>query len=306
MPTTIDTSIVPECFTRFPASRHDEEAQIALASAGAENSFHPSVKDSRTHGEGPYGVMYALAFPQGDVERVKIAAEVIALLWVYDDVIEALPYHQAAQEHVSTAQLISSEENGDSAAAMPKRLRDVMAQAASLDPEGAVLLLRDIHQYLSEHDHEDPTFDTLQEYVPLRTLNFGYRVMDACMRWSRGIVLTAEEQRTCIVFYASAARVMALTNDYFSWELEKRRPADRAYNAVNIVMKQHTAMSELDAKLFLKGVIVDAEQMTVRLAETLKRSESGNVRRYVQGVEDMLGGTGLWGATSPRYNSVNV
>lgn len=111
--------------------------------------------------------------------------------------------------------------------------------------------------------------------------------------------MTPDERESCSAFYESAARVVALTNDYFSYHKEQRFPDNRGCSTVPIVRKQYS-MSDRDALLFVKGLAVDAEETAMRLAGPLKES-SPNMKRYIQGVEQLLGGSCFWAATAPRY-----
>ncbi|KAF7362940.1 Geranylgeranyl pyrophosphate synthase [Mycena venus] len=286
MPAPIDTTVVPECFGRFPVKLHSEEPKIARGSAAALKKFQCFAKDSRSHSVGPYGDAYAICYPDGE-------------MW-----IEALPHDVASKEHGTVKQLLDHTHNGKGPAedAMTNVFRDVGARMTVLDPKGAPYVLGTLKQYLAEYDSSSRTFDTLEEYLSFRTLNVGFRIMVSFMQWTLNVYLTSDETELCSAFYTAAGRVMAITNDYFSWRMEKREATDRVRNAIPVVMKQY-AMSESDATLFVKGVLVDAEQKTVRLGKALKGS-SENIRRYVEGMEYLLGGSGFWSATCPRYNDV--
>ncbi|KAJ7776604.1 isoprenoid synthase domain-containing protein, partial [Mycena maculata] len=303
-PAPIDTTVVPECFGRFPVKIHSEEPKIARGSAAALKKFQCFAKDSRSHSVGPYGDAYAICYPDGDVERVQLSAEIIEALWMYDDVIEALPHDVASKEHGTIKQLLDHTHNGKgpTEGAMTNVFRDVGARMTVLDPKGAPYVLGTLKQYLAEYDGSSRTFDTLEEYLSFRTLNVGFRIMVSFMQWTLNVYLTSDETELCSAFYMAGGRVMAITNDYFSWRMEKREETDRVRNAIPVVMKQY-AMSESDATLFVKGVLVDAEQKTARLGKALKGS-SENIRRYVEGMEYLLGGSGFWSATCPRYNDV--
>jgi hypothetical protein len=83
--------------------------------------------------------------------------------------------------------------------------------------------------------------------------------MEGSMQWCLDLHLSSGEKQLPAYdeYYASSARIMALANDFFSWETEKNEPTDRPRNAVPIIMKQYS-MAELDAKVFLKGMVVEA------------------------------------------------
>ncbi|KAF7369969.1 Geranylgeranyl pyrophosphate synthase [Mycena sanguinolenta] len=303
MPTRIDTSGVPESFTRFPVRIHDEEPRIALGSATATKTFQHFTKASRTHSSGPYGNVCAMSYPEGDAERVKMCAEILEMFWIYDDVIESLPHDAASEEHNVVIRLLDRK-NGDQDSALDADsistpFQDVGPRMHALDPVGAPFVLSILKQFLREYDSSSMKFDTWEECLPFRVLNVAFRMMDALLQWTIGVYLSPEETELCSAFYMSAARTLGLTNDYFSWNMEQRRPTDRSCSTVPVVMKQY-GMSERDALIFVKGLAVDAEETTMKLAIPLKELSS-NVKEYVEGMEHLLGANCFWSATAPRY-----
>ncbi|KAK7464983.1 hypothetical protein VKT23_006191 [Stygiomarasmius scandens] len=303
----IDITLVPECFGSFPVAVHKDEPQIGAGSNAALKLFERLVpeKDSRSHAVGPYGDAYAICYPEGDTEKTKLSAEIIEALWMYDDVIEALPHDEAALEHATVKQMLSSEANGSAhgkKTLMTSIFRDAAARMTALDPEGSPWVIGTLRQYLTEYDGSDKTYDNIEDYVTFRTLNVGFRIMSSFMQWCLSVYLSDKETELTKDFYASSGRVMALTNDYWSWDMEKKESTDRVRNAIPVVMQQYS-MNEKDARIFVKGMIVDAEQKTWKLGLDLKKDGSETVKKYVDGMFYLLGGSGFWSSTCPRYNS---
>ncbi|KAL0056879.1 hypothetical protein AAF712_016508 [Marasmius tenuissimus] len=308
MSKAIDTSLVPQYFQRFPVRIHADEPFIAQGSNAARKTFQRLVpeKDARSHAVGPYGDAYAICYPEGKAEKVKLAAEIIEALWMYDDVIEALPQEEAALEHATVKQLVS----GDKTETAPGKknlmtsiFHDARDRITALDPEGSPWIIGTLRQYLTEYDGNDKTYDDIEEYCAFRTLNVGFRIMSAFMQWTLDIYLNDEETQITKEFNAACGRVMALTNDYWSWEMEKKEAVHRSAgirNAVPVVMKQYS-LSEKDAKIFIKGLTVQAEEAAWKLGLILKET---TVKAYVYAMLLLMGGSGFWSATSPRYNSV--
>ncbi|KAJ7280280.1 isoprenoid synthase domain-containing protein [Mycena rebaudengoi] len=313
MPTPLDTSSVPKSFTRFPVKIHDEAPQIALSTVAAAKTFKYFARATSPHSSGPYGDACAISYPEGDIERVKLSAALIELLWIYDgkhsallnlDVIETLSHDAASREHgaaVTSLPEIGTTDNAPDAGSMSSIFSYIGTRMHTLDPVGAPYVWNILKQFLCEYDSKSsPMFDTWEECLPFRVLNVAFRLLDALVQWTLGVYLTPEESEICSAFYASAGRAVALTNDYFSWSKEKRFPSNRGCSTVPVVRKQYR-MSERDALLFVKGLAVDAEETTMKLAGPLKEL-SFNVKRYVQGVEYLLSGNCFWSATAPRYD----
>lgn len=130
--------------------------------------------------------------------------------------------------------------------------------------------------------------------------------MDTFMQWTLGLNLNEAETDEAHDFFMSAGRVMGLTNDLYSWNVERTEAVDsedRKWNAVPVIMKQYE-LNEEDAAVFLRGLIGHHEQVTRELGQVLLRrfAYSATMTKYVENVGLMLGGNCFWSATCPRYN----
>ena len=124
------------------------------------------------------------------------------------------------------------------------------------------------------------------------------------MKWCWDIKLEEDDHKALQAYYDAATLVVILTNDYFSWDLDKRTSKGARIPNIVPVMMEEFKLSEQEVRVHLKGMIVDAEQKTRRLGNELKKeSESQNVLRYVKAMELFIGGgNGFWSASCPRYN----
>jgi hypothetical protein len=120
------------------------------------------------------------------------------------------------------------------------------------------------------------------------------------IRWGMGTVLREEEYESTKEWDTVMGAVLGLTNDYFSWNVEKDRQASRVHNGVFILMKQHSISAEA-AKTLLLGIIVERESRTAKLREErLKQPASKEVLRYIEALELYVGESCYWHATAPR------
>lgn len=129
--------------------------------------------------------------------------------------------------------------------------------------------------------------------------------MESFMQWTLDICLSPTEQDICHEMCLSAGRAMGLTNDLYSWNVERNDPADRQWNAVPVIRKQYN-LSEEDAVVYLKGLIVQHEQRTRQLGVDITRRCAGSnkMAKYVKAMGLMLGGNCFWSSNCPRYNTV--
>lgn len=129
------------------------------------------------------------------------------------------------------------------------------------------------------------------------------RVCSHFTRWAMDIHLTDEESNAVQEFEWTLGGVLALTNDYFSWNKERLQSTDRVRNAVPLLMRQYSLPQE-QAKLLLKGIIIREEEKAkiLRLALEGRDELSLDLKRYIEALELYAGGNCYWSATCPRYN----
>lgn len=97
--------------------------------------------------------------------------------------------------------------------------------------------------------------------------------------------------------------IAGLTNDYFSWDVEKRQVTDRMRNGVDVLMKEH-AMDEEEAKNFLLGIIVQEESKALKMRQKIsEESHPQAAVKYCAALDLFVGGSCFWQATAPRYQT---
>jgi geranylgeranyl pyrophosphate synthase len=99
-------------------------------------------------------------------------------------------------------------------------------------------------------------------------------------------------------------RILAKTNDYFSWEVERVYKKDRIFNAVQCLITLHH-LSEEQAKDRLKtSILQDERTYKTMLDEFYKKNPNlpNHLRRYVAAGPLLVGGNHYWSAVCPRYS----
>lgn len=116
-----------------------------------------------------------------------------------------------------------------------------------------------------------------------------------------GIILSEEDRESIREYDITMGNVFGLTNDYFSWSVEKDQQTDRVRNGVRVLMKEHNIPADV-AKVMLLGVIIEQESKAAKIKEErLRQPVSEQVLRYFQAIEFYVGGSCFWHATAPRY-----
>ena len=116
-----------------------------------------------------------------------------------------------------------------------------------------------------------------------------------------GITLSEDDYEYIRQYDTAMGNVLGLTNDYFSWNVEKDQPTDRIRNGVRVLMREHGITAEI-AKTLLLGVIIEEESKAAKLKEQrLKKPVSKEILQYFDAIELYVGGSCYWHATAPRY-----
>ncbi|OTA55423.1 terpenoid synthase [Hypoxylon sp. EC38] len=302
----LETSSEPQCITTFPVRLHKDDSEISQGAVDARNNFQHLLPDAeyRPHSAGPCGNFFSLSWPDGKTERVRLGTEIIETLWLYDDVIEDVPHSGALEVHARVRDsLVGTPAEASSKSQIASLFKDFGERISRMDKDGASRVIGSLRTYLDNYDSQKTPFDTIEEYTEFRRVNVGFGIMESFMQWTLDIHLNETEVELSRDYYVSAGRVMGLTNDLYSWNVERTEPGDRQWNAVPIIMRQYK-LSEEDATVFLRGLIVYHEQQTRKLAlEVLKRTgDSPKMVKYVNAMGLMLGGNCFWSSTCPRYN----
>ena len=96
------------------------------------------------------------------------------------DVTEELPHAEALAEHEILRQGLHTEfdcnpDTGKTVGVKKQYLRDARDGMLALDPVDTPALLATLDRYLKEYDSSEEDFKTIEEYLPYRIPNAGYR-----------------------------------------------------------------------------------------------------------------------------------
>ena len=96
------------------------------------------------------------------------------------DVTEELPHSIAQHEHDLLRQALdplqdSNTDTGKTLGRKKQYLRNARDGMLALDPVGTPDLLRTLDQYLKEYDSSEQDFNKIEDYLPYRIPNAGYR-----------------------------------------------------------------------------------------------------------------------------------
>ncbi|KAF7868765.1 uncharacterized protein EAF02_009501 [Botrytis sinoallii] len=304
----IDTKKVPGFFSRYPAAISVGATDVESAlSAIAQEASQPDSRERRRaliRYSNAYGDPFSICHCSAEVERLVLLASIIEVMWIHDDVTEELDHSAACREHSALAEVLRIDVQPSDFTSKNVRqsaLATVLRKAIDLDPEKAPRMIETLQDYLATFDSRDDDFDRMEEYMPYRVANCGYWISSYFIRWGTGITLSHTDYESIQQYDFTMGNILGLTNDYFSWNIEKNQTTDRIRNGVRVLIKQHKISPDA-AKLLLLGLIVEEESKAVRLKkERLKRPVSRELSMYFEAIELYVGGSCFWHATAPRY-----
>jgi geranylgeranyl pyrophosphate synthase len=126
----------------------------------------------------------------------------------------------------------------------------------------------------------------------------------AILAFSLGVLLTPEECKLVQPLTDLANRIFVQTNDYFSWEIEKKFEKDRIFNTVLCLMTENHIPEE-QAKALLKSYIIHDEMMYQAMLDRFDQANpriSIHLQKYIAAGTLFVAGNHHWSAICPRYN----
>ncbi|KAJ4474921.1 isoprenoid synthase domain-containing protein [Lentinula aciculospora] len=310
----VDTGSVSSYFSSFPVRSCEFDALPAIQHALKDTIHSCTTAGSKERRKAEYrhmnpaGNIFSLSLALCEADRIGYVVKFIEFLCIVDDAMEDLPFGEACIEHAILRQALYESYDDDRyggriVGSMKDFLRELRIELAGLSDLSASSLLKTLDSSLRDRDSDDSEFFTLAEYVPYRKTNFDYDFVCQLLCWAMDIPPAVQENPLAKSYEHCIGVIVGLTNDYFSWEMERQQPTDRIRNAVPVLMKEHS-ISEAQAKSVLKEVIINEEKKARELKTKImsRPEEYEQLTRYVTGMELFAAGYSFWCATCPRYH----
>ncbi|KAJ3905991.1 isoprenoid synthase domain-containing protein [Lentinula edodes] len=310
----VNTANISSYFSSFPVRSCELDALPTIQQALNDTIYGCTAPGSKERKKAEYrhtnpaGNLFGLSFALCEADRLGYVGKLIEFLCIVDDVMEDLPFGEACIEHAILRQALyesydDDQYGGRAVGKMKSYLRELRMELASLNDPCTPLLLKTLDTSLRDRDSDDAEFQTLAEYIPYRKTNFDYDFVCQLVRWAMNISPKVQENLIVRSYEHTVGVIVGLTNDYFSWEMERQQPTDRIRNAVPVLMKEHS-ISEVEAKSMLKEIIIGEESKARELkSEVMNQTEeSEQMKRYVTEMELFAAGYSFWCATCPRYH----
>ncbi|GAB1213239.1 hypothetical protein ATERTT37_002388 [Aspergillus terreus] len=179
----------------------------------------------------------------------------------------------------------------------------LVQKACTMDPKAAPKMVDTLSNFFQTYNSSDEEFVSMDTYIPYRVAHSGYWMSSYLIRWGMDLTLSDEEIELIKDFDFSMGAVMGLTNDYFSWNVEKDRETDRVRNAVRVLMTEYQIPDRV-AKAQLKEIILDEEEKACRAKHKVLESYDSpppKISQYFEAIELYIGGCCYWHTTASCY-----
>ncbi|CRG82821.1 geranylgeranyl pyrophosphate synthase/Polyprenyl synthetase [Talaromyces islandicus] len=145
----------------------------------------------------------------------------------------------------------------------------------------------------------EPEPTSIERSVSSQAVASGAGIFWEVLTFSLGIHLSPKDKKYLQPLLDVASRIVANTNDYFSWKCE-RDGGGKICNTIKYLIAKE-GQSEQQAKETLKEFVLEDEQNYRFLSEQFSRDAPIHIRKYVSMVQLLLGGYHTWCATCDRY-----
>ncbi|KAJ0162043.1 Ophiobolin F synthase [Colletotrichum tanaceti] len=186
-----------------------------------------------------------------------------------------------------------------------------MLELFGLDQQFALDIMSSYSQGLDIATFAPDDLETLDDYLPVRSINSGLDVTDEMACFGTGVRVSRAEKEKLRPATDLAKYAITVVNDLYSWPKEikchlETPGSSPPFNAVAVLMR-HSGYSESEAFRALADKQAALEDEHLRLVEALRAREGGrlpeNQERYVAILQQAVSGSELWSVFTTRYPS---
>ncbi|KAL8663898.1 MAG: hypothetical protein Q9202_003447 [Teloschistes flavicans] len=247
-----------------------------------------------------------IAVPECHPDRLEITSYALEFGFIHDDVIDK-SISDASLDEMEQA-LGQGAESGtiDEKGASGKRqiAAQILREMMAIDRGRAMVVAKSWAAGVqhSSRREEDTDWDTLEKYIPYRSLDVGYMLWHGLVTFGCAITVPDEEAELVKELLTPALITASLTNDLFSFE--KERDDKNVQNAVLVVMKEHRCSEEQARGILKERIRIECANYVRVVKESKERTDlSDESKRYIDVMQYTLSGNAVWSTQCPRYNA---
>ncbi|KAK2006284.1 geranylgeranyl pyrophosphate synthase [Colletotrichum eremochloae] len=311
--------------SRFPPYVHQNYEKCVEAAKGMEDEYNQTMSTnikSRTLADVPgLGLVHPMALTIANClpERLAAITRFADFTILNDDYydfakkeeIQALNDGiQSAIQDVSAAG-IKSEASSTSTFKSKQLQAALILDLMILDQEFAMDIMSSYSQGLDIATFAPDDLKTLDDYLPVRSINSGLDVTADMACFGTGVRVSKSEKEKLRGIVDLTKFAITIVNDLYSWPKEikchlETPDSKPPFNAVAVLMR-HGGYSESEAFKVLCVKQAELEEEHLRLLEALRQQEGGrlpeNQELYVANAQQAVSGSELWSIFTTRYPS---
>ncbi|ETS79805.1 hypothetical protein PFICI_07334 [Pestalotiopsis fici W106-1] len=260
----------------IPVRIHRNSQRVIRGARKAQADWSALVTPSNNF-KGIIGDLFSfieVTVPECLPDRLEITSYVVEFAYLGDDTLEK---YLAAKNNRAESQMLQTfgaEFDPDSKLkedAQKQLQSQIFSKMAAIDLQRATVAMKSWATFIQQAKNiRKESFQTLQEYIPARIIDVGESIWFGMLTFAMGLTIPDDEYELCRSLARPAYTAMGLTNDLFSWEMERdmaeRLGQDHVFNAVYIIMNEHSVNEDVAKAICAKEVI--------KLIEDFKRNVS--------------------------------
>ncbi|OLL23702.1 Aristolochene synthase [Neolecta irregularis DAH-3] len=246
-----------------------------------------------------YGLFTCVTMPDVLPERLRICCDLITLLFLLDDYIDA-------EKDIGGVALARTVFEVFGGSIEPNScLEDFAANLRSgiqfIDRCHAKNIYYKMEEFLANSRFDEREFNTVEEYLPFRRRNAGYDFITYIIRFGMDLCIETEEFSRLAHIDAFAGNYGILLNDMISYDREVREGENSA-NAVRIVLEtEHCSVKAAKQKVLELAMENYAKYFAARDIYVTDHSASLEGKEYVLSLEWAMSGVEYWSVVTAKY-----
>ncbi|KAK7943104.1 terpenoid synthase [Apiospora aurea] len=303
----------------IPLRQHDDPDKEIAGALRAQRDWGKFVSPIQGYngGLGDGFSLIRVTIPECLPERLEIISYANEFAFLYDDAMEEIDLKGNLDGDAVPIPLLETfgaetvlDVTPKAAAQPEKRLQaQILAEMMSIDPTRAIATMEVWGRFvrLASEARARP-FGTMKEYVPSRVVDVGELIWFGTLTFAMALTIPEEDLRECMELARPAYASLALTNDLYSWDKERKAAQetgqDHVFNAIWVIMKERS-VSEEEAKNICREEIMKYVQQYCEIVEEVRSEPArlcNDTRTYLEAIKYTISGNLVWSIYCARYN----
>ncbi|TDZ61726.1 Aristolochene synthase [Colletotrichum trifolii] len=301
--------------SRLVARCHPLEKQIT---AQVDDHFlthwpFKTEKERRKFVAAGFSRVTCLYFPLSLDDRIHLACRLLTLLFLIDDLLEDMSLEDGRAYNERLMPIARGDIQPERSVPVEWIMYDLWEMMRSHDRQLANDVLEPTFTFMrAQTDQARLSIRGMGPYLEYREKDVGKALLCSLMRFTMGLHVSPDELVSVQHIEQNVAKHLSVLNDILSWDKEfiaaqTGHPEGSAICSAVQVLADETLLSYAAAKRVLWTMCREWEYEHDRLVEQRIRNEefppSGNLLRYIRGLEYQISGNELWSKTTLRYNA---